>query len=83
MPKNWLTGDYNSDQRLNAVDLSRMKHALLKGNAVTSQRYVKTAEELKDALADAKAGDEIIVAEGEYVYTFSTAKGYMYRCDAS
>ena len=44
----------------------------------TNQVYVKNTEELKAALENAKAGDEIILAEGEYVYSGDTPKGYMF-----
>ena len=39
---------------------------------------VTTTEELKEALANAQAGDEIVVAEGEYTYSGSSSKGYTF-----
>ena len=33
-------------------------------------------------LKNAKAGDEIILAEGEYVYSGDTPKGYMFTSSA-
>lgn len=38
------------------------------------EKYRRT----KNALEHAKAGDEIILAEGEYVYSGATPKGYMF-----
>ena len=43
---------------------------------------MKNTEELKNALGHAKAGDEIILAEGEYVYSGATPKGYMFTSSA-
>lgn len=47
-------------------------------NAVNNVVRVTTTQELKTALANAQPGDEIVVAEGEYIYSGSSSKGYTF-----
>ena len=74
----WKSADFCEDDTLNVLDLCRMKQKLTSIEFPTNQVYVKNTEELKAALENAKAGDEIILAEGEYVYSGDTPKGYMF-----
>jgi len=75
--------DLNNNGKLDICDLCIMKSLLLPPeNTQTEKIRVSTTEELKTALENAKAGDEILVAEGEYIYSGSTAKGFMYKCTA-
>ncbi|MDE5570119.1 MAG: right-handed parallel beta-helix repeat-containing protein [Ruminococcus sp.] len=76
----WKAGDFNSDDRIDVFDfcILRDKIAPQSKNSV----YVKDTEELKSALANAQAGDEIILAEGEYIYSGSTPKGHMFTGEA-
>lgn len=76
--QNWKAADLCSDDILNAFDMSMMRRLLLapKTNIVR----VTTSEELMAALANAKPGDEIVCASGEYICTTSTnVKGYQYH----
>lgn len=68
-------GDLCGDGRLNVLDLVMMKRLL---PAHTNLIRVTDTEELKAALANARAGDEIVLAGGEYVYSGSTPKGRMF-----
>lgn len=79
---NWRAADLCEDDTLNGFDLCVMKQRLTSGEAETHQVYVKNTEELKNALESAKAGDEIILAAGEYVYSGATPKGYMFTSSA-
>lgn len=79
---NWKAADLCEDDALNGFDLCVMKHRLTSGEAETHQVYVKNTEELKNALESARAGDEIILAAGEYVYSGATPKGYMFTSSA-
>lgn len=74
----WKASDFCEDDTLNVLDLCRMKQKLTAIEFPTNQVYVKNTEELKAALENAKAGDEIILAEGEYIYSGDTPKGYMF-----
>ncbi|MDE6788919.1 MAG: right-handed parallel beta-helix repeat-containing protein [Ruminococcus sp.] len=76
----WKAGDFNSDDRIDVFDFCILidKIAPQSKNSV----YVKDTEELKSALANAQAGDEIILAEGEYIYSGSTPKGHMFTGEA-
>lgn len=71
--------DMNGDAKLNVSDLTLLKRLLLGKKQSVRSVYVTNTEELKAALADAQAGDEIVLAEGTYVYSGSTAKGYMFQ----
>lgn len=77
---NWKAGDLNNDNRIDVFDFCLIKNKLIpqEKNSV----YVKNTEELKSALKNAKAGDEIILAEGEYIYSGSTPKGHMFTGEA-
>lgn len=76
-------GDLNEDGIPDIRDFCVMKSRLLSPeNTQTEKIRVTTVEELKTALENAKPGDEIIVAEGEYIYSGSTAKGFMYKAEA-
>lgn len=73
---NWKAGDLCADEVLDSIDLALMKNLL-----ITKSRNVvrvTNTEELKAALEDAKPGDEIVLAKGEYVYSGSTYKGRMF-----
>lgn len=73
--------DMYSDGILDAYDLIMMRKALVDQQSSGIIRVTNT-EELKSALAAAKAGDEIVLAEGEYVYDGSTPKGRMFTGEA-
>lgn len=67
---NTLECDVNDDGSTNVLDLLQIKHDMLidstnMGN-LTNEVYVSNAEELKNALSNASAGDEIILKEGVY-----------------
>lgn len=81
----WRAGDFCQDNLLNIFDLCLMKQALLSQSPQPSQKNiisVATTEELKTALANARPGDEIILAEGEYLYNGTTPKGRMFTAEA-
>lgn len=73
-PKSLMSGDYISDDVINVYDMIMMRKAYVK-SCMTNIVRVTNTEELKAALANAKSGDEIVLAEGEYVYSGSTPKG--------
>lgn len=70
----WKVADIYKDGNLNIFDLCLMKQKLL-----SNKVHVTNTEELKVALENAKAGDEILLAEGEYIYNGATPKGYMFK----
>lgn len=72
-------GDLNNDDILNISDFILMKNALLSDKKENNIVHVTNTEELKSALENAQAGDEIVLAEGEYIYNGSTSKGYMFK----
>lgn len=76
----WTAGDLCADETLDSVDLAMMKNLLL----AKSKNIVRVTntEELKAALAGAEPGDEIVLADGEYVYSGSTPKGRMFTGEA-
>ena len=76
--KNPLAGDLSNDNVLNIPDLCLIKEKLINAVPETNVIYVTNTEELKSALENAKAGDEIVLSEGEYIYTGSTPKGRMF-----
>ena len=78
----WKSADLCEDNKLDVFDLCAMKQELIAGQASTNKVYVENTEELKNALENAKAGDEIILAEGEYIYSGATPKGYMFTSSA-
>ena len=79
---NWEAADLCEDGKLNVFDLCVMKQKLISGEVTSNEVYVENTDELKNALKNAKAGDEIILAEGEYVYSGDTPKGYMFTSSA-
>lgn len=79
---NWKAADFCEDEMLNAFDLCMMRRELLSDESQTNKVCVTNTEELKAALENAKAGDEIILAEGEYVYSGATPKGRMFTSAA-
>ncbi len=78
----WKAADFHADETLDGLDLCRMKQALRAVQSQTNQIRVTNTEEFKTALAQAKAGDEILLAAGEYVYSGATPKGYMFTSAA-
>ena len=72
----WKAADLCEDNILNVFDLCAIKQKLISEETLTKKVYVENTEELKNALESAKAGDEIILAEGEYVYSGATPKRY-------
>ncbi|WP_338100379.1 family 16 glycosylhydrolase [Ruminococcus callidus] len=78
----WKAGDLYEDEKLNVLDLCKMKQELLSTESQTNKVHVTNTEELKAALENAKAGNEILLAEGEYVYSGATPKGYMFTSAA-
>ena len=81
MPKNPDSGNMHPDSKLDVYDIITMRKELLKSPATNIVRVTNT-EELKTALANAKAGDEIVLAEGEYIYSGSTPKGRTFTGEA-
>lgn len=77
----WKAGDFNSDDRIDIFDFCILRDKIAPQNK--NSVYVKDTEELKSALANAQAGDEIILAEGEYIYSGSTPKGRMFTGEAN
>lgn len=73
--------DVCADGRINVLDLVMMKRLLLRQDH-TNRIYVTGTEELKAALSAAKAGDEIVLAPGDYIYSGPTPKGRMFTCEA-
>lgn len=76
----WKAGDFNGDNRIDVFDFCIIRDRIAPQNK--NPVYVKDTEELKSALANAQAGDEIILAEGEYIYSGSTSKGHMFTGEA-
>lgn len=74
-------GDMYHDGVLDVYDLVMMRKAIAAQQSSNIIRVTNT-EELKSALAAAKAGDEIVLAEGEYVYSGTTMKGHMFTGEA-
>ena len=64
----WKAADLYTDGKVDVFDLCMMRQKLFPAENTANQIHVKNTEELKTALENAKAGDEIILAEGEYVY---------------
>ncbi len=67
-----------------ALMIGSLNISAMTSGAVSSTNIVRVTntEELKSALANAKPGDEIVVAKGEYVYSGSSAKGYLFKGEA-
>lgn len=75
----WKAADLCGDGYIDVFDLGLMKRALTAPASDTHTVRVTSTEELKAALADAQAGDEIVLAGGEYIYSGSTEKGFMFK----
>lgn len=73
--------DMSGNGKTDISDLCLMKNKIINTVSETRNVYVNGTEELKAALLNAEAGDEIILAEGEYVYSGSTEKGFMFKSD--
>jgi parallel beta-helix repeat protein len=74
--------DLDGNNIINIFDLCLIKQKLMNPEEPSNAIYVTNTEELKAALAAAKPGDEIVLAEGEYVYSGSTPKGRMFTGEA-
>lgn len=77
--------DLSGDGRINIADLCMLKNRILYDRIITSVINVSSTEELKVALENAVPGDNIILAEGDYYYSGTTPKGFMFRseCDGT
>ena len=75
----WQAGDFYEDNKLNIFDFCKMKYMLLQklnnNNNNNNIIHVTNSDELQNALEQAKAGDEIILASGTYIYHGETSKG--------
>ncbi len=78
----WKAGDLCEDDVIDVFDMCLMRRLLLNKTAPSEQILVTNTEELKTALANAKSGDEIVLAPGEYIYSGSTPKGRMFTGEA-
>lgn len=67
---NWQNGDLSNDNKLNIFDLYQMKKLLLNKSIKDNDNiiHVTNSAELQNALANAKAGDEIVLASNTYIY---------------
>ncbi len=65
----WQAGDLCDDRRLDVFDLLAMKRKLISPETKENYVDVSTVEELHLAMKNAKAGDVIRVASGEYDFT--------------
>ncbi|MGN0607067.1 MAG: right-handed parallel beta-helix repeat-containing protein [Oscillospiraceae bacterium] len=76
--------DLSGNGTTDIFDLCIMKNNLINADEenISNKVYVNNADELKSALADAKAGDEIILESGEYTYSGSTPKGRTFTGEA-
>lgn len=63
---NWKAADLCEDNRLDVFDLCLMRRALIEVQLADKVTIVSTASELRTAVKNAKAGDMIKVAPGEY-----------------
>ena len=72
---NSLECDVNDDGSTNVLDFIQIKHDMLKDaeniSSNTNKVYVSNIDELKSALSNAQAGDEIILKSGIYEDTSS------------
>ncbi|MDE5936175.1 MAG: hypothetical protein K2G83_02050, partial [Ruminococcus sp.] len=74
--------DLCTDGIIDVFDLCQMRKEFTDSQKLTNVVRVTNTDELKTALADAEPNDEIILASGEYVYSGSASKGYMFKCEA-
>lgn len=74
--------DLCTDGVIDVFDLCQMRKEFADSQKLTNIVRVTNTDELKTALADAEPNDEIILASGDYVYSGSTSKGYMFKGEA-
>lgn len=74
--------DLCADGIINVFDLCQMRKKFTDSQKSTNIVRVTNTDELKTALLNVKPNDEIILAEGEYIYSGSTPKGYMFKGEA-
>ena len=70
----WKAGDVCQDGILDIFDLCQMKYMLV-NKAENNIIYVKDSDGLQNAMENAKAGDEIVLASGNYIYNGKVNKG--------
>lgn len=75
----WEAAELCEDGVIDVFDLGMMKRQLMAADAPARVVRVTNTQELKDALASASAGDEIVLAGGEYLYSGATPKGFMFQ----
>ncbi|MDE6519596.1 MAG: hypothetical protein K2K91_03925 [Ruminococcus sp.] len=73
--------ELNNDGRLDVFDLCLMKQRILQDNQ-QNEIFVSTTDELKTALLNAKAGDTIILAPGEYESGDFGVKASLFHSDS-
>ncbi|MDE6774770.1 MAG: right-handed parallel beta-helix repeat-containing protein [Ruminococcus sp.] len=76
----WENADLCRDGVIDTFDMIMLRKMLVSRN--TRIIRVTDTETLKSALEKAEAGDEIVLAEGEYIYSGSTPKGRMFTGEA-
>lgn len=81
-PDDWKAGDFCQDGILDIFDLCLMKKELILNNAVGKTIHVGTAEELRDALKNAGAGNTILLAGGEYEWEQKGTGGSLFMSSA-
>lgn len=70
----WQAGDLVQDGVLDIFDLCEMQK-MLSDKSDNNIIYVTNSDELQNALENAGAGDEIVLASGNYVYNGKVSKG--------
>ncbi|MDE5557598.1 MAG: right-handed parallel beta-helix repeat-containing protein [Ruminococcus sp.] len=70
----WQEGDLCQDGVLDVFDLCRMQY-MLSQKSNNNIINVTNSSELQNALENAKAGDEIVLASGNYIYNGKVNKG--------
>lgn len=78
----WQAGDLHKDEILDIFDLCLMKKELLLTNVKGRTVRVDTAEQLKDTLKNAKAGDTILLSGGEYEWGQKGTAGSLFMSSA-
>ncbi len=74
--------DLCADGIIDVFDLCQMRKEFIDSQKPTNIVRVTNTDELKAALADVEPNDEIILASGDYIYSGSTSKGYMFKGEA-
>ncbi|MBQ9898487.1 MAG: DUF4434 domain-containing protein [Ruminococcus sp.] len=64
--RDWQAADLCADGRLDVFDLCEMRAALAENTVLGNKVYVWTVDELRSAVKNAKPGDVILLAPGEY-----------------